>query len=166
MASSAHDRGTADKKATLATVARTLALVTALTFIVVGIAGFFITGLDQFAEHTDKHLLLFEINPLHNIVHLALGVIGLALWRTTRQAATYGIIVAVGYAGAFVYGLIALDQSWDVLSINAADNALHIGLAALGAVIAGLAYAAMGSRSEASSRSTFESPERGRGAPA
>jgi hypothetical protein len=39
----------------------------------------------------------FQINPLHNIVHLAIGLAGLALWRRLDTAKTYGWLLAVGY---------------------------------------------------------------------
>jgi hypothetical protein len=121
-------------------IAQWLALATSIVFIVVGVAGFFVTGFGNFASHdTMKELLIFEVNPLHNIVHLALGLIGLALFRQVRGALTYGIVVAVAYGGAFIYGLIALGQEWDVLSLNAEDNWLHLGLAVLGAAIAAVA---------------------------
>jgi len=48
------------------------ALIVGAVFVLVGLAGFAITGFDNFASHdTMEHLLIFEINPLHNIVHLA-----------------------------------------------------------------------------------------------
>ena len=122
------------------TVSQWLALISSIIFIGVGVAGFFVTGFDDFAGHdTNKELLIFEVNPLHNIVHLVLGAIGLALFTRVRGALTYGIIVAVAYGGAFLYGLVALGQEWDVLSLNAEDNWLHLGLAVLGGVIAAVA---------------------------
>ena len=45
--------------------------------------------MDNFAAETDKTLLGFEINPLHNLVHLAIGLAGLALWRRL-DTVTYG----------------------------------------------------------------------------
>jgi len=111
-----------------------------VVFVVVGIAGFIATGFDDFAAHdTGEKILIFEVNPLHNIVHLALGVLGLALLWRLRGTLSYGIIVAVGYGAAFIYGLVAIDKSWDFLSLNWEDNWLHLGLAALGLVIAALA---------------------------
>src|SRR5690606_66172 len=108
----------------------------------VGIVGFFETGFDDFAHHhTGEELLGFEINPLHNVVHLVLGLLGLGLWTRARHALAYGLILAVGYGAALVYGLFAVDEDWDFLSLNGADNWLHLGLAALGAVIAAIAYA-------------------------
>jgi hypothetical protein len=117
-------------------VSQWLALITALTFIAVGVAGFFVTGFDEFAAHdTGERLLIFEVNPLHNIVHLALGLVGLVLFRRVRGALAYGVVVAVAYGGAFVYGLFAVGQEWDILSLNTEDNWLHAGLAALGVLI-------------------------------
>src|SRR5215210_4989237 len=47
-----------------------------------GVIGFFVTGFDDFAAHTGESLLGFMINPLHNIVHLVIGVAGLLMGRT------------------------------------------------------------------------------------
>jgi hypothetical protein len=59
-----------------------LALAIGAIYALIGILGFLVTGFDNFAAETNKTLLGFEINPLHNIVHLAIGLAGLALWRT------------------------------------------------------------------------------------
>jgi hypothetical protein len=73
-------------------------------------------------------------------VHLLLGLPGLVLWRTIRGSLAYGVLVAVAYGGALAYGLLAIGESWDVLSLNTADNLLHLALALGGAVIAGAAW--------------------------
>jgi len=104
-------------------------------YLLVGIVGFFITGFDDFAGHGDHTLLIFDINPLHNVVHILIGVVGLALSRTLAGARTFGLLLLVGYGAAFVYGLVATGQDWDVLNLNWADNVLHIASAAVGAVI-------------------------------
>jgi len=114
-----------------------LALVFGAVYLLVGIVGFFVTGFDNFADNSQHEMLLFfMINPLHNIVHVVIGLAGLLLARTLAGARTYGWLLAVGYAAAFVYGLIAVGESWDVLNINAADNVLHILTAVVGLVIA------------------------------
>src|SRR3982750_3332509 len=67
------------------------------TFILVGILGFIpgITthlygGLD-FAGHDSQAKLLhvFQVSWLHNIVHIAVGLVGLALARTSATARLY-----------------------------------------------------------------------------
>ena len=117
-----------------------LALAFGVVYLLVGIVGFFITGFDGFTSNqTDGNmdkLLVFMINPLHNIVHIVIGLAGIALSRTLSGARTYGWLLAVGYGAAFVYGLIAIGKDWDFLNINAADNVLHIATAVVGLVMA------------------------------
>ncbi|HJX44671.1 MAG TPA: DUF4383 domain-containing protein [Geodermatophilus sp.] len=117
-----------------------LALAFGAVYLLVGVVGFFITGFDGFASNrTDGNmdtLLIFMINPLHNIVHIVIGLAGIALSRTLAGARTYGWLLAVGYGAAFVYGLIAAGQDWDFLNINAADNVLHVATAVVGLVMA------------------------------
>jgi hypothetical protein len=116
---------------------QTLALAFGAVYLLVGIVGFFVTGFDDFAGNSQHEMLLFfMINPLHNIVHIVIGVAGLLLARSLAGARTYGWLLAVGYAAAFVYGLLALGKSWDFLNINAADNGLHLATAVIGLVIA------------------------------
>jgi hypothetical protein len=118
------------------TVPEILALAFGAIYLLIGIIGFFITGFESFFSHTDKTLLGFEINGMHNVVHILIGVAGLVLARTLAGARTYGWLLAVGYGAAFVYGLFATDQAWDFLSLNWADNFLHLATALVGLVIA------------------------------
>ncbi len=104
-------------------------------YLLVGIVGFFITGFRDFATHSDATLIVFDINPLHNIVHILIGVAGLALSRTLAGAKTFGLLLLVGYGAAFVYGLFATGRDWDILNLNWADNILHILSAAVGGAI-------------------------------
>jgi len=131
-----------------------LALVFGAVYLLVGIIGFFWTGFDNFAGNSQHEMLLglFMINPLHNLAHIAVGLVGLALSRTLTGARTYGWLLAGLYAVLFVYGLIAAGKSWDFLNINAADNVLHIATAAVGLVIAvGPVRTAVGGRTAGSS---------------
>lgn len=114
-----------------------LTLAIGAIYTLIGILGFLVTGFDDFAAETDKTLLGFEVNPLHNIVHLVIGLAGLAMWRRLDSARTYGWLLAAGYGAAFAYGLIAADNSdTNFLALNGADNGLH-----LVSVLAGLAIA-------------------------
>ena len=129
---------------------QTLALVFGAVYLLVGIIGFFWTGFSNFADRSGHDMLLgiFMVNPLHNIAHILVGVLGLAMARTLAGARTYGWLLAVLYAALFVYGLIAAGKSWDFLAINAADNVLHILTAVVGLVIAlGPVRDAVGGRS-------------------
>jgi len=127
----------ADNTGTTRPWPQVLALAFGAVYLIVGIVGFFVTGFDDFAgNHQHEMLLFFMINPLHNIVHIVIGVAGLLLARTLAGARAYGWLLAVGYAAAFVYGLLAVGQSWDFLNINTADNVLHLATALVGLVIA------------------------------
>ena len=115
-----------------------IALVIGAVFVLVGLAGFLVTGFDGFAEHDHERTLLgFGVNPLHNLVHLLIGGLGLVLWRTPDRARTFGWILFVAYGLTFVYGLlVAGDDAANVLNINGADNGLHIASALAGLAIA------------------------------
>jgi hypothetical protein len=120
------------------TVPEILALAFGAIYLLVGIIGFFVTGFDNFAGNEQHEMLigLFMINPLHNIAHILVGVAGLVLARTLAGARTYGWLLAGLYTALFVYGLVAVGESWDFLNINAADNVLHAATAIVGLVIA------------------------------
>lgn len=117
-----------------------LALIVGLVFLVVGVVGFFVTGFDMDAlteTDTEQTLLVFAINPLHNIVHVVIGLLGVILWPTSGGARTFGWILAIGYGAAFAYGLLVLDERLeDYLNINQEDNWLHLGSAIVGLLIA------------------------------
>ena len=119
------------------TIPEILGLAFGAIYLLVGIVGFFVTGFDDFFAHdTNETLLGFEINGMHNVVHILIGAAGLVLSRTLAGARTYGWLLAVGYGAAFIYGLLAIGKEWDFLSLNAADNVLHALTALVGLVIA------------------------------
>jgi len=114
-----------------------LALAFGAVYLLVGIVGFFVTGFAHFfTSDTGKTLLGFEINGMHNVVHIVIGVAGLVLAHSLSGARTYGRLLAGAYGAAFVYGLFAIGEDWDFLSLNRADNVLHLVTAGAGVVIA------------------------------
>jgi 4-hydroxybenzoate polyprenyltransferase len=117
--------------------ARTAAMVVAVVFLLVGIAGF-IPGVTTdydgmtFAGHESTAMLLgvFHVSILHNIVHLLFGIVGLLMARTASGAVTYLIGGGVVYAVLWLYGLIIDQQSSaNFVPLNNADNWLHLVLA-------------------------------------
>ena len=120
-------------------VNRLLGYVLGIVYLLVGVLGFVVTSGVGFASTEGKTLLGFELNPLHNIVHLLVGA--LLLYGATRgvgpsravNTAVGGVYLVVGIIGLFI-----LDSSANILALNSADNVLHLVSAAalLGAGLA------------------------------
>ncbi|WP_324652852.1 DUF4383 domain-containing protein [Georgenia sp. H159] len=123
-----------------------LALLIGVVFLLVGLVGFAVTGFDGWTEHDHSQTLLgFAINPLHNVVHVLIGLLGVVLWRTASGARTFGWLLVLGYGATFVYGLLVVDNpDANFLNINWADNWLH-----LASVIGGLLVALLPHRTAA-----------------
>ena len=101
-------------------MARLYAYAAGAVLVLVGILGFF----------ADRKLLgVFEVDTLHNLIHIASGAAALfAASRGEAYAKLYARIFGVIYALVLVAGLIRLD--YGVLSLNQADNVLHFVIAA------------------------------------
>lgn len=105
---------------------RLLGAVFGAVYVLVGILGFFVTSGVDFAGTTGKDLIVFEVNPLHNIAHL---LIGAALLAASRAVATAkGVNTAVGavYLLLGIVGLFVLNNDVNILALNGADNVLHL----------------------------------------
>lgn len=103
-------------------------------YLLVGLIGFAYTGLSEFAgTDTDEKILgIFEVNPLHNIAHLAIGAL-LVLAARAGAGAAKGANTLVGgvYLLLGVVGLFILDSELNILSLNHPDNGLHLASAAI-----------------------------------
>lgn len=89
---------------------------------------------------------------MHNLLHLAFGVVGLLLASTYARARAYLIGGGLIYFGLWLYGLLAdLSGPRNILPLNNADNWLHFSIAVamilLGLTLAG-ARAPTGAGSE------------------
>ena len=125
---------------------RTLAMAVSAVFVLVGILGFIpgiTTDYDEmaFASSDSEAMLLgiFQVSILHNIVHLAFGLVGLAMARTLDGARTFLIGGGIIYLVLWIYGLlIDQDSGANFIPINTADNWLHfflgVGMVLLGFV--------------------------------
>lgn len=114
-------------------VNRTTALVLGVAYLLVGLAGFLVTGDVGFANPDGNPLILFGVNPLHNIVHLLVGAALLAASRRTASARAANIAIGATYLLLAIIGLfIANAQNpLNILAFNGWDNVLHFATAAL-----------------------------------
>ena len=112
---------------TTRSVNRTLGYVLGVVFLLVGALGFAVTSGVGFASQDGKSLLGFEVNPLHNVVHLLVGAL-LLVGATRGVAASRAVNTAVGgvYLLVGIIGLFILDSSANILALNSADNVLHL----------------------------------------
>lgn len=93
---------------------------------IVGIAGFFVPGM----------LLFFEVDTVHNVIHLASGLVALFAFNSSQAYSRwylivfgliYGIVTVIGFAmGGDILGLF---------HVNDADNYLHLAIAAVSLIV-------------------------------
>ncbi|MBB4689112.1 DUF4383 domain-containing protein [Amycolatopsis jiangsuensis] len=122
-----------------------VAAVVGVVFLLVGVLGFVpgvTTDYDLLAgagHHSGALLFgLFGVSVLHNLVHLAFGVAGLALARTPAGARNFLLVGGVIYLLLWLYGLIIdQDSAANFVPVNSADNWLHLGLA-VGMILLGV----------------------------
>ncbi|WP_037679734.1 DUF4383 domain-containing protein [Streptomyces griseus] len=123
------------------------ALLVGAVFLLVGVLGFIpgITtdyGSMEFAsEDSGAELLgIFQVSVLHNLVHLAFGVAGVAMARTASLAGTFLLAGGAVYLVLWLYGLIIdHDGGANFVPFSTADDWLHfflgIGMVALGVLL-------------------------------
>jgi hypothetical protein len=121
---------------------RYFALVYGIVFLLVGIAGF-VPGLVAPPEEGRDLAIatgfgrlfdLFPVNVLHNLVHVAFGIWGIAAYRTFSASRTYARAVAVIYGVLTVMGLIpVLATTFGLIPLYGHDVWLHALLAIVAA---------------------------------
>lgn len=118
-----------------------VALVFGAVFVLVGLSGFLVSGGHPAVGTTGGALLgLFQVNVLHNIVHLAIGAVMIAAGlRGHRPARAANQGFGVLYLVLFVAGLFLVGTGLNIVALNGGDNILHL---VLGLVLAGVGFGA------------------------
>lgn len=117
-------------------------------FLLAGVLGFVpgvtshLDSLQMAGPQSEAELFgIFETSILHNLIHIVVGLLGLAMATTFRRSRAYLLVGGVVYLALWVYGLLIDTQSpANFLPVNSADNWLHLGLGAT-MVILGLTLA-------------------------
>jgi hypothetical protein len=112
------------------TIAQRLAQVFGWGFIIVGIGGFFASGLSMTADHTlaPRLLGIFPVNLVHNLVHLIFGAWGVASSRSLGATRAYLLGAGVIYLVLAALGYVAPD-GFGLVPLGGADIGLHVFLA-------------------------------------
>jgi hypothetical protein len=105
-------------------MAKTLAMVLGVVFIIVGVLGFIanpIVGMDG---------AIFETDMLHNVVHLLFGIILIVASKKSQAASSLWLtILGAVYLALAVLGFVATGEDELILGIvhaNMADHWLHV----------------------------------------
>lgn len=126
-----------DKRNT--TPVQNAAIFVALAFVLVGVLGFLpgVTtdygDLEIAGHHSDAKLLgLFEVSVVHNLVHLAFGLIGMFMSWYAMGARVFLVGGGLIYLVLGIYGFfVGEGDAANFLPVNTADDWLHIVLAAI-----------------------------------
>ena len=122
--------------------AQLYALVFGVVLVAVGILGFFYDATFESGDDASREAVLgiLDVNGWHNLVHIASGVVGLAVAGSYANARTYALGFGAVYIVVAILGFIYGngDEIFDIIPVNTEDNVLHvlIGVAGLGAGMA------------------------------
>lgn len=127
----------------LSLMAKTIAMVFGVVYTVVGLAGFIPALGGSFTMQSSTLLHIADVNVLHNVVHLVIGIAGLTMSKTEESAGTFCktfgvILLLIGLLGFVQPGFFGL------MSIGGYDIWIHL---ISGAILtyAGFAMASSGS---------------------
>jgi hypothetical protein len=121
------------------TPAQLYALLFGITLLAVGILGFIAdSSFDTGSDVQGSDFIIFEVNGWHNLVHIASGLAGIALSRRADSARLFALAFGAVYLLVTILGFIDGNDVLGLIPVDAADNVLHLAIAALG-IGAGLA---------------------------
>jgi hypothetical protein len=122
------------------TVAQGVSLLGGVGFLLVGVLGLVQGGMSMEADPSlaPKLIGIFPVNVLHNVVHLAFGVWGLAAARTHGAARTYCRAAGVIYLVLTCLGYF-VPNGFGFVPLGGPDVLLHL---VLGLLLAGVGFTA------------------------
>jgi glucose uptake protein GlcU len=121
------------------TLNQALALAFGAVYALVGVLGFFVSSNVDFAGKNGASLLGFDVNGLHNIVHLLIGVALIAAARTHASAKATNLTIGAVYVLLAVLGPFINNTAVDIIGLNGPDHFLHL---ASGVLLVGVALVA------------------------
>ncbi|MDQ2676594.1 MAG: DUF4383 domain-containing protein [Actinomycetota bacterium] len=121
------------------TPAQLYALLFGATLLLVGLLGFFVDSNFDFGNGIGgDDLIVFEVNGTHNVVHIASGLLGLALAGAPAGARAYALGFGAVYLLVAIIGFVDGEDVLGLIPVNTEDNFLHLAIALTG-IAAGLA---------------------------
>jgi hypothetical protein len=119
-----------------------------VVYLLVGLAGFALTGVSDFAGHHHHTLLIFAVNPLHNVIHVVLAVVWLAAAPRHRTARVANLALGVVLGLVTVLGFVGVTDMLGMSGFADPDNFLHLATATLSLYFGSVAAGGPDGRSE------------------
>ena len=121
------------------TPAQWYCLVFGATLLVAGLLGFaFDSTFDTGSNLNGSKLIgIFEVNGIHNLVHVATGALLLALSPKRASAKAAAVGFGVVYLLVTIIGVANGSDVLGLIPVNSADNLLHVAISVLG-IVSGL----------------------------
>jgi hypothetical protein len=108
------------------------------TYLMLGILGLLYTGFDFFSNVTGVSFLGFTVNPLTNVIHIGVGMVGIPMALTPWGARAFLRLIGILGVPFAVTGLVVQDTLSDFFARNPALVWTHLGTAIV-ALLAGFA---------------------------
>jgi hypothetical protein len=103
-----------------------MATIVGVSYILISILGFAVSGMDGFASPRGELLAFFQVNPLQNLVHLAAGALllrGAIGGESSARKASVTTAAALALIGA---GSFAISGPANILAADAGANLIHL----------------------------------------
>ena len=123
---------------TASTPARLYCTLVGAVLVIAGIIGFFYsssfdTGAAEVAANTDDVFGILGVNGWHNVVHIALGLLALAVAGSPYGARMYCLGIGLVYVLLAIWGWVDGDGILlGLIPVNDEDNVLHLILGLVG----------------------------------
>jgi hypothetical protein len=121
-----------------ATPARLYCTLVGAVLVIAGIIGFFYsssfdTGTANVAADTDDVFGILGVNGWHNVLHIALGLLALAVAGSASGARAYCLGIGLVYVVLAIWGFVDSDNILlGVIPVDNEDNVLHLILGLVG----------------------------------
>lgn len=111
--------------------AQLFALVFGVVYALTGVAGFVVLGLGHSLLLPKENLIIFGVNPLHNAVHLLVGLAWIAVSASPIWAKRTNALFGVVFIALSALGFMNLLGFLGISGATDPDNVLHLATAVL-----------------------------------